>query len=426
MTRRIWVTKHGWSILLAVIPLCLVGVLSIQVTTGSASRWVLTPSALKQVIFILAGMTAAGAVILVGYHRIGRFSWILYGICIVLLCYLVAERFTGMDLPFVRRQRAAWRWIRLGPITIQPSELMKIAYVLALAWYLRYRRNYRTLRGLLMPFALALLPMALIKMQPDLGTVLLFLPILFAMLFAAGAKAKHLLSIVAMGLLCLPLFWLKIEPYQRLRLAGVVLQSESLREYLLNDRPEIWKQLQPPDASWSQWERRLTHWRNDTGYQLVRSKAAIGSGGVTGEGWGRGIFIDHTFLPERHNDFIFAIVGHQWGFLGALLVLLGYVLLVILGLDIATVTNDPFGRLVAVGMTMVLAVQTLTNLAMTVGLGPITGVTLPFVSAGGSSMIATWICVGFLISVARRGPVFIGERPFEFDPEQERYQKAFR
>lgn len=419
-----YVTKHGWSLLLAVVPLCVIGVLTIQVTTGPATGYLLTASAMKQVAFIFAGMLAAGAIVLIGYQQIGRFAWIWYGVCLLLLTYLVMERLTGLDVPFVNRQRAAWRWIRLGPITLQPSELMKIAYVLVLAWYLRYRRNYRTFRGLVMPFVLALIPMGLIKLQPDLGTVLLFLPVLFAMLFAAGAKLKHLLVIIVLGVACLPLFWLKIEPYQRLRLAGVLLQNEALREYLLEDRPDIWKKLQPPETSWIGWKKRLSHWRTDTGFQLVRSKTAIGSGGVMGEGWGRGIFVDHKFLPERHNDFIFAIVGHQWGFAGCLVVILCYALLVLLGLDVATVTNDPFGRLVAVGMTMILAVQALTNLAMTVGLGPITGITLPFISAGGSSMIASFICIGFLISVARRGPVFMAHKSFEFDEEQERYQKV--
>lgn len=423
MNSTSYVTKHGWSLLFAVVPLCMIGVLTIQVTTGTGSEFLLNASAFKQLIFILAGVVCAGLVILIGYHRIGRFAWLWYGLCLLLLAYLITERLTGIDMPLVTRQRASWRWIRFGPITLQPSELMKITYVLVLAWYLRYRRNYRTFQGLFMPFMLALIPMALIKFQPDLGTVLLFLPVLFAMLFAAGAKFKHLLAIIALGMACLPLFWLKIEPYQRLRLAGVVLQSESLRSYLLDDRPDIWKKLQPPESSDAGWRKRLTHWRTDTGFQLVRSKTAIGSGGVTGEGWGRGIFVDHKFLPERHNDFIFAIVGHQWGFVGSLIVILCYVLLVLLGVDVATVTNDPFGRLVAVGMTMILAVQALANLAMTVGVGPITGVTLPFISAGGSSMIASFICVGFLISVARRGPVPMVHKPFEFDEEQERYSR---
>jgi cell division protein FtsW (lipid II flippase) len=374
-------------------------------------------------IFIMAGIITAGVIILIGYHNIGRFAWLWYGLCLLLLIYLIMERLTGLDVPFVRQQRAAWRWIRLGPVTLQPSELMKITYVLMLAWYLRYRRNYRTFAGLIMPFVLALIPMALIKLQPDLGTVLLFLPVLFAMLFAAGAKLKHLMAIIALGVACLPLFWLKIEPYQRLRLAGVVLQNETLRSYLLDDRPDIWEKLRPPDSSLPGWRKRLTHWRTDTGFQLVRSKTAIGSGGVLGVGWGEGIFVDHKFLPERHNDFIFAIIGHQWGFVGCLVVIMCYVLLVLLGLDVATVTNDPFGRLVAVGMTMILAVQALTNLAMTVGLGPITGVTLPFISAGGSSMIASFICIGFLVSVTRRGPVFMVHKSFEFNEEEEKYRR---
>src|SRR5690606_12889769 len=125
----------------------------------------------------------------------------------------------AVPLPLVDAKRAVRRWISLGPVQLQPSELMKTVYVLALAWYLRYRRNYRTLRGLLQPFALTLLPMGLILMQPDLGTVLLFLPVLFAMLYAAGAKTKHLLLVIALAGLASPIFWHYIRGYQRLRVA---------------------------------------------------------------------------------------------------------------------------------------------------------------------------------------------------------------
>jgi cell division protein FtsW (lipid II flippase) len=128
-------------------------------------------------------------------------------------------------------------------------------------------------------------------------------------------------------------------------------------------------------------------------------------------------------LPERHNDFIFAMIAHQWGFLGSLALLACYGVMVVIGMDVATTTKDPFGRLVAVGFATLIAVQALTNLCMTVGLGPITGVTLPFVSAGGSSLIASFLCIGLLISVAQHRPLSMGRLPFEFDEEAERYNR---
>jgi rod shape determining protein RodA len=263
--------------------------------------------------------------------------------------------------------------------------------------------------------------MALILLQPDLGTVLLFLPVLFAMLFAAGARTKHLLVILVLGGLCAPLFWLKIRDYQRLRITGVMLQSAWLRDYLaaeptwLEGRPTRWDYLRSEGFDPDKWHNELVNWEKEKGYQLVRSKMAIGSGGLTGQGWGKGLFIEfNSWLPEKHNDFIFAVIGHEWGLVGTLLTLLCYVVIVVIGYDVATLTMDPFARLVAVGLSTMFAVQVLTNLCMTVGLGPITGVTLPFVSSGGSSVIASFLSIGLLLSVARHRPVWIARRPFEY------------
>ncbi len=414
---------HAWGLILPVVPLCVIGVLCIQVTDDAAGGGVLAPAAAKQVVYILLGLVGLGVAVSIGYLRLGWYAYPLFVLGLILLVWLVADRW--VNLPLVEEQRNARRWIDLGPAQLQPSELMKIGYVLALAWYLRYRRNYRTLRGLVPPFALTLLPMALIKMQPDLGTVLLFLPVLFAMIYAAGAKVKHLAVIVLLGALAVPVFWFKIAGYQRLRIAGVCLQSPVIREFL-QEHPRVWTGLSAAGGDKEEWQRELDDWEANTGYQLVRSKTAVATGGLTGQGWGRGIFVEFDFLPEKHNDFIFAIVAHQWGSLGCLLLVVCYTALVFVGFDVATLTNDPFGRLAAVGLSSMLAVQTLTNLCMTVGLGPITGVTLPFVSAGGSSLVASFLTVGLLISVAHRRPMLIANPPFEFNEERERFSLAAR
>lgn len=415
-------TWYGWALLLPVVPLCVVSVLSIEATGTQAGYW-LTNDALKQLAFILLGVGSMLVVLAVGCERLGRASFLLYGLCIAMLVYLVLDRW--LPIPLVDLQRNARRWIRVGPIQLQPSELMKITYVLALASYLRYRRNYRTLTGLVPPFALTLLPMVLIKMQPDLGTLLLFLPVLFAMLFAAGAKGRHLGVIIALGLLAMPLFWFKIETYQRLRVTGVFLQSPWIREQLVQ-RPHVWNALRPDDEDGARWLRHLREWETRTGYQLVHSKTAVGSGGVTGQGYGQGLFIEHNLLPERHNDFIFAIIAHQWGLVGGLLLLACYAFIVLIGMDVATLSRDPYARLTAVGFSTLIGVQTLTNICMTIGLGPVTGVTLPFVSAGGSSLVTSFICLGLLISAAQHRPVIFGNEPFQFDEEEERYQSMGR
>lgn len=416
-------TRGGWIILLPVLPLCVAGLLTIQATNASDQSGQLADETVRQIAFAAAGIGCMILTATIGYLRIGRFSYIIFGVSILVLTCLVIDRW--VDLPFVPVKRNTRRWIQFGGLQVQPSEMMKIAYVLALAWYLRYRSNYRTLLGLVPPFLLTLMPMGLIKLQPDLGTLLLFLPVLFVVLYTAGAKAKHLMAVIVMGLLCSPLFWTKIEPYQQLRITSVMLQNKNVRDYLskpMPSRPDLlarWEYFRPQEFSRSRWMLELANWENVTGYQLTRSKIAIGSGGPFGQGTGRGIFVEYDFLPEKHNDFIFAMIGHQWGIIGGLLTLLCYGLIVVFGYEIALLTREPFGRLVAIGLTTMLAFQAITNICMAVGLGPVTGVPLPFVSAGGSSLVINFISLGLIISVARHRPLLFANRPFEFSSEEE-------
>lgn len=156
-------------------------------------------------------------------------------------------------------------------------------------------------------------------------------------------------------------------------------------------------------------------WQMNQGYQLRQSKVALGTGGLTGKGYGQGTFVRYNLLPEKSNDFIFAVIGHQWGFLGCLLVLAAYGAIVLFGIEVATATNEPFGRLLAIGVIVMIVVQALLNIGMTIGLSPITGMTLPFVSAGGSSMWANFIALGLMLNVAKRRPLIIANPPFEYN-----------
>lgn len=196
-------TRRGWIILLPVLPLCLASLYTIQATGSADQPGSLAEETVKQLGFAVAGVVCMFVTVGIGYQRIGRLSYFAFGIGIILLACLVIDRW--FDLPFVPMKRNTRRWIQIGGTQVQPSELMKVVYVLALAWYLRYRNNYRSFFGLIPPFTLTLLPMGLIKFQPDLGTLLLFLPVLFVVLYAAGAKGKHLVAIIALGLICSPL-----------------------------------------------------------------------------------------------------------------------------------------------------------------------------------------------------------------------------
>lgn len=410
-SRQLDFTRLGWGIALPVLFLTLVGLASIHATdrdqAAPAARMTIDAAptlveaavlhrvqawvgerTLKQILFFVTGVIWIGLAIGLGYLHIGRYAyWIYWGVTILLLL-LVIDRYV-INLPLVPEKRFTHRWVGFGAFTVQPSEFMKLALVLALARYLRFRKSYRNWSGLIPPFLMTLLPMALILKQPDLGTLLMLLPVLFVMLFVAGAKLSHLTTIVLMGTAVLPIFYVAgMHDYQKQRIDVLFRQADSDEQ-----------------------------WHMNQGFQLRQSKTALALGGLAGEGFGEGAFVRYALLPEEHNDFIFAIIGNQWGLFGCILVILSYVAIVVVGLEISTVTNDPFGRLLAVGIVVMIVMQALLNMCMTIGLAPITGMPLPFVSAGGSSLWTNMAALGLLVSVAQKRPMLIANPPFEYFDE---------
>jgi cell division protein FtsW (lipid II flippase) len=340
---------------------------------------------------------------LVNYRRLGSISYWFFAGVLVLLAYLLVSRYL-VELPFAPPSRqGVHRWIAIPKLPrIQPSEFCKLAYIVVLAWYLRYRSNYRSLSALIGPFALTLLPMVLILLEPDLGTVLLMMPILFTMLFVAGAKVKHLLIIILMALLVSPLLWSKMRTYQRRRISSVVLQNAWVREKA-EKYPWLGQVLVGTKFSEKQW-------KSDWGWHLIRSKYAVASGGFKGYGFRKGPFVKYNFLQERHNDFIFAIIAQQWGFLGCLVLLSLYTIIVICGLEIAVHNSDPFGKLLAVGIVAMFVVEVIVNVSMTLGLMPITGLTLPLISYGGSSLLVSMASIGLLNNIGRCRPFTVAPK----------------
>jgi rod shape determining protein RodA len=405
-------TGLGWGLALPVLILALIGLLCIHATDeglappapsplgfstapaipAEAEPWPvqlwqsLGSATARQIGFILTGLLLMGLTLLPSYQRLGPLAFVLYGLVLALLVLQALDRV--IDVPLVEPVRGTRRWFGAGFFRIQPSEFMKPVLILALARYLRYRSSFRTLPGLVPPFLLTLIPMVLILLQPDLGTLLMLLPTLFVMLWVAGARPVHLGAIIALGCATLPAFYfLGMHEYQRQRI-DVLLRQRSADEA----------------------------WHMGPGYQLRQSKIALGTGGVLGEGYARGVFVEYRqrdLLPEEHNDFIFAIIGHQWGLFGCVLVLLAYGVIALCGMEVATLTNDPFGRLLAVGVVTMIVIQALLNICMTIGLAPITGMPLPFVSAGGSSLWANFIALGLLVNVAQRRPMLIAQPPFQ-------------
>jgi len=359
----------------------------------------------KQIVFATIGAVGFLLVNLINYRRFGAWSYRLYGFVLVLLALLLVDKYITdvsignfLSIPVINGTR---RWITFQIAgrdlpALQPSEFCKLIYILALAWYLRYRSNYRHFRGLIGPFMLTLLPMILILREPDLGTVLLMMPILFTMLFVAGAKVKHLFIIVLLALAISPLLWVKMDHYQRIRISSVILQNQKMQEKA-KEHPKLAKVLVGTKFD----ERQ---WKNEWGYHLIRSKYAVASGGATGYGFRKGPFIKYNFLPARHNDFIFAAIAHQWGFGGCVTILALYVIIIACGLEVAGNNTDPFARLVAVGIVSMFTVEVIVNISMTLGLMPITGLTLPLVSYGGSSLLVSMLAIGLLNNVGRCRP----------------------
>jgi cell division protein FtsW (lipid II flippase) len=404
---------------LIIVRLCLLGITLILVGIGIATIYsVGNPAELSpaseagnlgnlwkmQVKYTVVAIFGFIAVNLVNYRRLGSISYWFFAGVLVLLAYLLVSRYL-VELPFAPPSRqGVHRWIVLHPKLprIQPSEFCKLAYIVVLAWYLRYRSNYRSLSALIGPFALTLLPMVLILLEPDLGTVLLMMPILFTMLFVAGAKVKHLLIIILMALLISPLLWYKMRTYQRRRISSVVLQNTWVREKA-EKHPWLGQVLVGTTFSEKQW-------KSDWGWHLIRSKYAVASGGLKGYGFRQGPFVKYDFLEARHNDFIFAIVAQQWGFLGCLGLLALYTIIVSCGLEIAVHNSDPFGKLLAAGIVAMFVVEVIINVSMTLGLMPITGLTLPLISYGGSSLLVSMASIGLLNNIGRCRPFTVAPK----------------
>jgi rod shape determining protein RodA len=263
--------------------------------------------------------------------------------------------------------KGAQRWLDIGIVRFQPSEIMKLAVPMMAAWYLHERPLPPTIREALLVIGLiALMPAALIAQQPDLGTALLIAASGILVVLLAGMSIRLILAFGALALAGAPLLWFNMHDYQRQRVL-TFLNPES-----------------DPLGS---------------GYHIIQSKIAIGSGGVFGKGWLNGTQAQLEFLPERSTDFIFAVIGEEFGLLGLATFLSLYVLIVVRGLYIASQAQDTFGRLLAGSVSLTFFVYVFVNTGMVTGLLPVVGVPLPLVSYGGTSMVTLMAGFGMLMSI---------------------------
>lgn len=400
---RLWrqfAIATNWPVLVAVVVLSSLGYASILARASQDVRFGGDPT--KQLMFIGLGMACMFVMQMLSYQHIGRWAWPLYLLSLLLLIYTILPGMPSGGLFCVVEANNARAWINLGFINFQPAELTKVTFCMILARYLRFRSNYRTLAGLLPPFALAMVPLVLILKQPDLGTALVFIPALFLMLFVAGAKIRHLLTIMGVAVLLAPLAWY----------AGPKEKTGLPYEFpVLKHLPVLVKSYQR-DRVYALFSTDPAVLRK-TGFQQEQATIAFGSGGLSGRG-AMNIPVGRS-VPEAHNDMIFALIGEQFGFIGSALLLGSYLVLFTTGIEIASATREPFGRLVAVGTISLLAGQTFLNLMVALKLMPVTGVTLPFVSYGGSSLLASFIAVGLLLNIGQNRPLVMAKNAFEYD-----------
>ncbi|HEX5243334.1 MAG TPA: FtsW/RodA/SpoVE family cell cycle protein [Tepidisphaeraceae bacterium] len=396
---RIWqqlAIATNWPVLVSVLVLAAMGLISIAASdrASAAAHSAQQNNTPRQLIFLGVSLGCMLLFQAVNYQLIGRWGWGLYVISLLLIIYTVIG--TKVHVPGVRNVNGAYAWIKFGPASIEPAEIMKLAFVLVLGRYLRYRSNYRTLAGLVGPFGLALVPLVLILKQPDLGMAMIFPPVLLTMLFVAGARVKHLVTIIAAAVLLAPLAWF----------------SGTKNIPILKHGPELVKNYQRERVyAWLDADNKNERQRK--AYQTYRAMVAFASGSFAGKGFGN-IPVGQT-VPESQNDMIFALIGEQFGFFGAMVLLVSYMVLFAAGAEIAAATREPFGKLVAVGVVATMACQTFINLMVCTGLMPVTGITLPFVSYGGSSLVASFMEAGLLLNIGQNRPLVLARESFEFD-----------
>lgn len=354
---RFW-KNLDWILLLVTILLVATGILVLFSTTLRAAEVAAPVDPKNQVLFGVIGLGLMVLMISLDYRVWAKYTLWLYSIMLALLAFVMVSGKTALG---------ATRWINLGFFQFQPSELAKLVLIIVLAKFLS--DNYDRLENpkyLILSLLYVLLPMGLVLAQPDLGTGLVFLAIWFSMVLVSRVRKSHMAALIVVGLLALPLLMPFLKPYQRQRLVT------------------FFNPMADPLG---------------TGYNVVQSTIAVGSGQWMGRGLAAGSQSQLNFLPSQHTDFIFAVLAEKMGFVGSALILLLFAVLLLRGLIVAYRAKDRFGFFVAVGLVAMIGFHLFVNIGMNLGIMPVTGIPLPFVSYGGTSLVISLIGAGLLQSV---------------------------
>jgi rod shape determining protein RodA len=347
-------------LLLAVLLACGVGVILIYSSTHGRQSPHLADLYINQLYWIGLGLVCMFLVISVDYHTWGKLSYFIYAACVTLLVFSL----------FSQAGARVNRWIYIKGVSFQPSEFMKPVIVLTLAKYFHERKSSSLgLREFFSSFLIVAIPLALIVKQPDLGTAITLVPIFLSILFVAGIRMKYLLGLVAAAGAVVPFMWPRLKSYQQMRIVNFF-------------NPES----DPLGA----------------GYHLIQSKIAVGSGGFWGKGFLSGTQSRLNFLPAQHTDFIFSVIAEEWGFVGAAGLLVLFLFIILRSVEVFAQAQDELGWIITVGICALLMVHLFVNVGMVIGLMPVTGLPLPFISYGGSSMISSMACMGLLLNIRMR------------------------
>ena len=361
---RAWDSFDYW-IVIATLGLVVMGLLLIY---SGSSRVYNGPAAsfenpvTKQIIFAIIGLGLMLLVSRFDYHYLTHFSFVLYGISAISLVAILVIGHTAYG---------STRWFNVGPIQIQPSEFAKLATILTLArFFSEHGGDAKDLKTLVISLIIVGPTAGLVFIEPDLGTTIVFFAIWLGVVVVAGVSRSHLLVMGALFIAVLPFVWtFAIADYQVERVSVLVNPMED-----------------PLDA----------------GYNVIQSQIAVGSGQLTGKGLTNGDQTQLRYLKVPTKDFIFSVLGEEFGFVGAMVMFTLFIALLMRGVRVAQIAGDTAGQLVAVGIVMLILMQTFINIAVNVSLFPVTGVPLPFVSQGGSSLVSLFISLGILQSIIMR------------------------
>lgn len=342
-----------------------VGILTIYSTTRPLGTEENPNYYLKQIMWLGIAICALIICASIDYSWFSRLSLPLYlsGVAMLLLVLLIGK--TGMG---------AKRWLQIGPLNFQPSEFFKLLFIIVFAQYMKNLQGRLYLADIIKAFAIYLLiPIALIIKEPDLGSALILMFIFSSILFIRGIYKKTLIILIVICIISAPflgkIVWGQLKDYQKNRLIAFV-------------KPEI-------DPS-------------GIGYQIEQSKVTIGSGRFLGKGYMEGTQGPFRFLPEKHTDFIFSVFAEEWGFMGCAFLLVAYLFLILRGIDTALKAKDEFGRIMSLSIVVMFFIYFVINIGMTIGMMPVVGVPLPFMSYGGTALVSNFAAAGILINVRMR------------------------